>query len=283
MEAALQITASGLLSGVEYALAAVGLTLIFATSRVLNLTQGGFFTLGAYAAYQATVLGYPALAAAAPAAAAAVLLGAAVERIVVRPIHRSPFAATIALFALAVLAEEGFELAWGPSPHSVPLRLPLLLVGRIVVSVEQVAAVAIAAGIIGSVALWLRTRSGLALRAAAGDPEIAAVAGIDVARLRTVTFGAGCGMTALAGALLSPQFSLTPAMGRLPLLFFLAVVIAGGPGQIAGGVAASIAFGLVTSAASFYLTPDWSSILALSILIALLVWRADGAVAEQTR
>ena len=79
MEAALQITASGLLSGVEYALAAVGLTLIFATSRVLNLTQGGFFTLGAYAAYQATVLGYPALAAAAPAAAAAVLLGAAVR------------------------------------------------------------------------------------------------------------------------------------------------------------------------------------------------------------
>ena len=280
MEAALQITASGLLSGVEYALAAVGLTLIFATSRVLNLTQGSFFTLGAYAAYQATVLGYPAFAAAAPAAAAAVVSAAAVERALVRPIRGSPLAVSIALFALAVLAEEGVLLVWGESTHSVPLRLPPLLVGHIVVSVEQIAGAAVAAAVIAAAALGLRTRPGLALRASAANPEIAAVAGIDVTRQRAAAFSAGCAMATLAGTLLSPELTMTPAMGRLPLLFLLATVIAGGPGRIGGGVAASIGFGVLTSAAGFYLTPEWSSMLVLCILIALLVWRIDGVVAE---
>ncbi len=280
MEAAIQITVIGVLSGVEYALAAVGLTLIFATSRVFNLTQGAFFAIGAYAAYQATVLGYPAFAAAAPAAAAAVVFGTAVERALVRPLRGSPLAVTIALFALAVLAEEGFLLVWGASAHSVPLRLPPLLVGRIVVSVEQIAAAAIAAAIIAAAALGLRTRPGLALRATAADPEIAAVAGIDVMRLRTAAFGIGCAMATLAGTLLSPELAMTPTMGRLPLLLLLAAVIAGGPGRIGGGVAASVGVGVLTSAAGYYLTPEWSSMLALCILIALLVWRIDGVVAE---
>jgi branched-chain amino acid transport system permease protein len=280
VEAALQITVVGLLSGVQYALAAVGLTLIFATHRVFNMTQGAFFSLGAYAAYEATVLGYPAFAAAAPAAAAAVVFAAAVDRALVRPIQDSPLAATIMLFALAVLAEEGFLLIWGASTHSVPLRLPPLLVGRIVVSVEQIAAAVISAAIIAATALGLRTRLGLALRASAADPEIAAVAGIDVARLRTAAFGAGCAMATLAGTLLSPELIMTPTMGRLPLLFLLATVIAGEPGRIGGVVAASIAFGVLTSAAGFYLSPEWLSTVALCILIALLVWRINGVVAE---
>jgi len=87
-------------------------------------------------------------------------------------------------------------------------------------------------------------------------------------------------MATLAGTLLSPELTMTPAMGRLPLLFLLATVIAGGPGRIGGGVAASIGFGVLTSAAGFYLTPEWSSMLVLCILIALLVWRIDGVVAE---
>ena len=282
MEAALQIAAIGLLSGVEYALAAVGLTLIYATTRVFNLAQGGFFAFGAYAAYQASVLGYPAFAAAAPAAAAALVFAGGVERVLVRPVRTSPLAGTIVLLSLAVMAEEGFLLVWGASSHSVPLRLPPLLVGRIVVSVEQIAAAAIAAALIAAVALGLRTRPGLALRAAAADPEIAAVAGIDVARLRTSTFGAGCAMATLAGALLSPELTIAPTMGRLPLLLLLAMVIAGGPRGTGGVVAASIGFGILASAAGFYLTPEWSSMLVLCILIALLAWRIDGAVGEKS-
>jgi branched-chain amino acid transport system permease protein len=275
LEAALQITVSGVFIGLEYALAAVGMTVIFAAGRVLNLTQGAFFALGAFAGYQATALGYQALAGAAPAAAAGFLLGAAVERTFVRPTRASPLAAAVALFALAILAEEAFLLAWGPSAHSVPLRLPPLLIGRIVVSVEQVAAVVIAVAVIAAAAVGLRTHIGLALRAAAADPEIAAVAGIDVARLRTVAFGAGCAMAALAGAFLSPQLTVAPAMGRLPLVTLLAIVFAAGPGSLWASTAASVGVGLLTTSAGFYLTPDWSSMLILFILIALLVWRGD--------
>ena len=84
VEIALQVVVSGLLAGVEYAVAAVGMTMIFSVGRVLNLAHGSFFALGAYIAYQSTLLGIPSVGGAAPAAIAGLVIGAAVERVLVR-------------------------------------------------------------------------------------------------------------------------------------------------------------------------------------------------------
>src|SRR2546425_5030207 len=112
MEAVIQVVVSGLLAGTEYALAAVGMTLIFGVGRVVNLAHGGFFALGAYLAYQATLLGFSAFAGAAPAIAAGLLFGAVTERVLVRPVRGEPLAAAIVLLGLAILAEEGLLLTW---------------------------------------------------------------------------------------------------------------------------------------------------------------------------
>jgi branched-subunit amino acid ABC-type transport system permease component len=114
------------------------------------------------------------------------------------------------------------------------------------------------------------------MRAAGADAEITAVAGVDVERLRTATFGVACAMAATTGALLSPQLTLSPTMGRAPLVLSLAMAAAGGPDRLWGTIAASFGVGLASTIATFYLDPAWSYILALVILMAALIWRADG-------
>ena len=282
MEAALQVVVSGLLVGVEYALAAIGMTMIFGVSRVLNLAHGAFFALGAYLAYQTSLAGLPSFAGAVPAAAAGVLLGAAVERALVRPVRGAPFTAAVVLLGLAFLAEGGFRLVWGASLHSVPIHLVPFLVGRIVVNTEQMVAAAIAIALVGAMALFcLRTRPGLALRAAAADPEITALAGVDIGRVRAATFAGACGMAAVAGAFLSPLLPLSPAMGRGPLLLSLAMVI-GGAGRISGTLAASLVIGLASTIVGFYFAPAWSYVLASALVGAVIIWRADGALGGRT-
>jgi branched-chain amino acid transport system permease protein len=278
MEAASQIVASGLLTGVEYALAAVGMTLIFGVGRVLNLAHGGFFALGAYIAYQVALFGFPAFAGAIPAAAAGLVLGGVVERVLVRPVRGEPLAAAVVLLGLGILAEEGFRLVWGASLHSVPLRLPPISVGHIVLSAEQAGAVAIVVLTLGTMALYLRARPGLALRAVAADPEVAALAGIDVGRLHTVVFAAACGMAAAAGALLAPLLTISPTMGRVPMVLSLAMVIVGGPGRIWGTLVASLGVALASNIAAFYGAPAWSYVLALTLVMGTVLWRANGAL-----
>ncbi len=277
METTQQVLVSGLLAGVEYGLAAVGMTLIFGLTRVLNLAHGAFFALGAYITYQSTAAGLPAIAGAVPAAVAGALLGTAVERTLVRPLRTDPFAASITLLGLAIVAEQGYAVVWGAGYHSVPFRLPTLLIGRIVLSEEQIIAAGLATVALGTIAVLMWTRPGLALKAAAADPEIAQLAGVDVGRLQATTFGLACGMAAMAGAFLSPHLTISPAMGRVPLVLALAMVAVGGPGRFWGTLGASLVVGLAATIAGFYLAPPWSYVLALGLAVAALVWRADRA------
>jgi branched-chain amino acid transport system permease protein len=265
----LQLIASGVLTGGEYVLASVGLTLIFAVCKVLNLAHGAFFALGAYLAYETTLGGLPALVGAVPAAAMGLILGMLVDGAVVRPMRDRPLAVAVLLLGLATASERVFALVWGPSTHSVPLSPPPAMIGHIVVQTQQIAASLIGAGVIAALAAFLRTRMGLALRTASAGPEIAAVSGINVERVRTITFGIGCGMAAAAGAFVSPLLVLSPEVGRVPLMLSCAMMIAGKPGSIRGAVAAAFGGGVVSVVAGYYLPPAWSYVLALAVIIAV--------------
>ncbi len=273
MEAVAQILTSGILFGAEYALAAVGMTLIFGVNRVLNLTHGAFFALGAYLAYETTRAGFPALAGAVPATVAGFALGLLVERFFVRPVRDNMLTATVVLLGLGIVAEEAFALLWGTADHSVPLSLPPLMIHRVVASVEQVIDAGAAVVAFGALGFFLRSRLGLALRTTAADPEIAASSGINVAVVRTMTFGAACAAAAAAGAFLSPLFVLNPTMGRPPLVLSLAIMIVGGPGSVWGTLAASLAVGLASTIVAYFQTAAWSYLAALVLIIGMITWR----------
>jgi branched-chain amino acid transport system permease protein len=283
MEAAAQILTSGILIGAEYALAAVGMTLIFGVGRVLNLAHGAFFALGAYVTYEATRAGFPALIGAVPAAAAGFALGVVVERLFVRPVRGHMLTAAVVLLGLAIVAEQAFAFVWGAAYHSVPLSLTPLMIHRVVASAEQIIDAGAAVAALGALGLFLRTRPGLALRTSAADPEIAALSGINVADVQTVTFGAACAMASAAGAFLSPLLVLSPTMGRTPLVLALAMVIVGGPGSVGGTLAASLGVGLASTIVAYYLTGAWSYVLALVLIIGVVAGRPSSLWSERGR
>jgi len=274
MDAAMQVVASGALAGAHYALAAVGLALALGLGRVLNLAHGTFVAVGAYLAYETTRAGLSALAAAGPAALAGLVLGLLVERVVVRPVRASPVAAAIVLLALSVVAEAALALAWGAATHSVPLRLPAARVGAIVVGTEEGAGAAISLAALGALALVLRSRRGLALRAAAVEPEIAACAGLDLARARAVTFGTACALAAAAGAFLAPRLSASPTVGASPLAITLAAVLLGGRRGLGGVVLAALALGVAVEAVGYTLPSPWTDVLALAVVTVAAARRA---------
>jgi branched-chain amino acid transport system permease protein len=262
-----QILASGLLAGAQYALASIGLALIARVVRVINLSHGVFFAIGAYCAIEVSDRGFSSLVAVAPAAVCGACAGWLVERFLVRPVRGHALSSALILLGLAVAAESAFALVWGLSPKSVTLRLPPLPVAGTWVGAEQIIAGLAAVVLIGCLGLLLRSRLGLALRTVAANPDVAAAAGIDVGRLRTVTFAAACGFAAAAGAMLAPTLTITPTMERAGLALPLAMAVVGAPGGLRGTFLCSLGVGLVTAAFGIILQPAWEFIVALLVII----------------
>ncbi|HEV2440435.1 MAG TPA: branched-chain amino acid ABC transporter permease [bacterium] len=272
MDLAAQLVVSGLLAGAPYALAAWGMAVALSTGT-LNLALGVFFTLGVYLALEATARGMPAFYAAPAAALAALVAGLCIERVFVRRLRAQPLAAAAALLALAVAGEGAFRLLWGAAPRSVPLKLQVVQIEHVVVAgLELFVAAGAALAFFAVVARARRTRTGLALRAAAENAEIASCSGLDIGRVRMWAFAASCAAAAAAGAFVSPITPVSPSMGRGALFLSLAAVTAGGPG-LAGMLAASLALGVVTQSSSNYLAPQWGVVIPVIVLAGAAAWR----------
>ncbi|MHB8733635.1 MAG: ABC transporter permease subunit, partial [bacterium] len=164
-------------------------------------------------------------------------------------------------------------LLWGTADRSVPLKLEVLQIEHVVVAgLELFVAAGAALAFFAVIASARRTRAGLAVRAAAENPEIAACAGLDVERLRVWAFAAGCAAAAAAGAFVAPITPLSPAMGRGALIFSLAAAAAGGPG-LPGLLAASLTLGVITQAPANYVAPQWAVVVPAAVLAGAAAWR----------
>jgi branched-chain amino acid transport system permease protein len=274
MDLAAQLIASGLLVGAPYALAAWAAAVAL-RSGVLNLALGAFFTAGAYMALEATAQGMPGFYAALPAAAGALLLGLVIERVLVRPLRPWPLAAAVALLGLALAGEAIFRVVWGPADRSVPFRLPVLQIEHVIVAGSELfVTAAVTAAVFGLLALGRRTRMGLAVSAAADNPEIAAGAGVNVERLRAWAFAAGCAAAAAAGAFAALAAPVSPTMERAALFFSLAAVTSGGP-TLVGLFGASLALGVLTNSSATYLAPQWAVLVPVVVLICAAALRSS--------
>jgi branched-chain amino acid transport system permease protein len=219
----LQHLLNGLLLGATYSLLGIGLTLVFGLMNVVNFAHGEFYTLGAYAAFAALTLGSVNFFLAIPVAiVVAALAGAICERCLLRPM-RGQSIDTVMLVMIAVwIAMQNAELlGWGGVAKSVPTPFPTqpLVLGAVSVAPLRVF-VFVVSGllILGAHLLLARTKLGRAMRATFQDRETAALMGVSIERIHTITFAFGAGLAAAAGALLGPVFLLYPSMGDLASL-----------------------------------------------------------------
>lgn len=280
---------SGLLEAMFLFLLASGLSLIFGVSRIINISHGAFYTLGAYMMFTASRGGAlsPGLFAlvAVLAALAIGALGALFEMIVLRRTYRGGMliVALVTFGALAVI-EETVKIVWGADLLATPF--PRGLEGSVDVGGKRLPLYGLAllgAGAVIALGMWWaveRTRLGLMIRAAAIDREMLAVLGGNVPAVYTLTFAGGTFLAGLAGALAAPMVSILPNMGSSIIIQAFAVVVIGGLGSLPGSLIGAL---IVAEAQAFgiLIAPESTLVLLYLLMALVLVVRPAGLMGRQ--
>jgi branched-chain amino acid transport system permease protein len=284
----LQHLLNGLLLGSTYSLLGIGLTLVFGLMNVVNFAHGEFYTLGAYGVFVALALGSVNFFLAIPLAiAGGALIGAACERLLLRPLRGASIDTTmLVMIGLWIALQNGELLAWGGVAKSVPTPFstaPVVL-GPLSVSVLRIFVFGVSLVlIVGTHLLLTRTRLGRAMRATFQDRETAALMGVSIERIHTVTFAFGAGMAAAAGALLGPVFLLYPSMGDLAAQKAFSVVILGGLGNFVGAALGGVLLGGAEELGAGYISSGYRDAVGFVIIVLMLLVRPSGLFARAER
>jgi branched-chain amino acid transport system permease protein len=288
LDALLQHLVNGLVLGGTYALLGIGLTLIFGLMNLVNFAHGEFYTLGAYLTFAALALsGLNFFAAVAVAIVLGALAGALCERVLLAPLRGQSIDTTmLVMIGLWIALQNSELLVWGGVAKSIPHPFPTapLTLGPVSIAPLRVFVVATALALI--VAAWLliqRTRLGRAMRATFQDRETAALMGVKIDRIHTVTFAFGSALAAAAGALLGPVFLTYPSMGDLASLKAFSVVILGGLGNLAGATLGGLILGVAEELGAGYVSSGYRDAVGFVIIILVLLLRPSGLFARAER
>jgi len=280
-----QIVIGGLLQGGVFAIVALGFSLVYRVTNVVNLAQGAFCVLGAMGMYYFQVeFGWPILPAALAAVASATAFGVLVGLATFVPgVARLPPSSALVLTAGLLTFFVGVTLVvWGNQPYALPPfsgEAPFVLGGLRIPS-QGLWLAGIAAAMIA--ALWLllhKTPLGRALRACAENPLAARLMGIDLPRMMLLSFALAALIGSAGGVLVAPIMSLQFDSGQFfTISGFIAVAI-GGMASFAGSIVGGLLLGVAEQLAAFYVSSLFANTLALLLLLAVLILRPAGLFA----
>ncbi|KRE56405.1 branched-chain amino acid ABC transporter permease [Phycicoccus sp. Soil748] len=281
MTAFIQYTLQGLALGGFYALAALGLAVIFGVLGVVNFSHGACYMLGAVGAavlLDATGLGF--WAALPIVTVAMFVFGVLMERLLVRWLLRlDPLYNFLLTFGITLFLVDLVKRRYGVS--SLAYELPAGLKGRVdigSVSLSSYQIFVAAFSVVLCLAVWVlltRTRIGMIVRAATEDAERSRALGINVGRWVTPVFGFGIALAGLAGVLRAPTGSVNADMGSFFIIILFAVVVIGGLGSILGAVVAGFLVGLVEAYGQGY-AGSFSQVLIFVLMAVVILVRPSG-------
>jgi len=287
MEIAIQVLVTGLTVGAMYALASVGLALIFGTLNMFNMAHGLFMTIGAYAAFSvAQYFGVPLLIGLVIAIIAGAAIGAATHLLIVRFMLSSrsfEINVMVATAGLAILLEDLILKAYGGYPYAQPVKLEgVFQIGEVVVTSQSLAIVSVAVTLIVVVALLLlKTRFGMAIRATAINRDAARLMGIDPSTVYLQVMLLAGGLAGAAGLMISSLSTLSPQMGGDPLLKAFVICVVAGLGNLWGAGICAIVLGLLEAAIQYYLGVRFGFPVMLMLVILVLIWRPQGLFGKE--
>jgi len=251
-----QLVVDGLSTGSVYGALALAIVLVHQATGLINFAQGGLAVLAAYVAWVLTNQGVPLVLAILISIVFSFLLGAVVERWLMRRFERGdPDTAIVVTVGLLTLITGIAGWLWSYNNQQFPSLFPLDTVSLLGVSVSIRSigtTVVIVVAMVLLQVLFARTKLGLALRAVAINPQSAAFSGLPVGRLLMIGWGLAAALGAVAGALVAPQLTLTPGMLDNALVYALAAVILGGLTSPIGVVVAAWIIGVLENLAAVY-------------------------------
>jgi branched-chain amino acid transport system permease protein len=273
-----QIVANGLYLGAQYALIALGLTLIFALMNVLNFAHGQMYVLGGFVTYTVYAeLGLPFVLALGASAVTLALLGAVIERLLFAPvIRRSRREESTMLLAagLAFLLDAVILLLFGEKQRGVPKIIDGVFNWdfRIIMPYDRILVGCLAvACIVGFILFMQYSRTGRALRALAQDRTAAELMGVDVERYSTVGFALGAMLAGVVGGLLVTIIGVNLGMGGPTSIKAFMMVMIGGAGVISGAIAGGFILGMMESIGLSVLA-QYGDVTYLVIFVSLLIF-----------
>ncbi|GAA3842891.1 branched-chain amino acid ABC transporter permease [Amycolatopsis tucumanensis] len=278
----LDLTLAGLTSGAVYAAVALALVLIWRSTRIVNFAQGGMMMITTFLGYTVVSHGGSYWLALAVAIAAGLVLGAVVERVLIRPVaQRPPLDAVVVTFGLLVGLQGVAGMVFGGTPQSYPPAFSIAgfqAGGRqILFSPNDLWIVGVVLAVMVVLAVvFRRTSAGLRMRATAFAPEVARLLGVRVGRMLTVGWALAAVVGAVAGVLIAPSTFVSPTAFDAVLVFGFTAAVIGGLDSPPGAVVGGVALGLVLSFVSGYLGPDIVTLGALVVLIVVLMVRPHG-------
>jgi branched-chain amino acid transport system permease protein len=281
MDAFIQYTVQGLAAGGFYALAALGLAVIFGALNVVNFAHGAFYMLGAV--LSAVLLDAAGVSFWVSLIVVPLILfafGILVERLLVEWLLRLDNLYTFLLtFGISLVLVDIVKIRYGVS--GLPYEQPAGLTGQVTVGTFQLPVYQLfvfAFAVVVCAAVWLlinKTRVGMIVRAATEEPERARALGINVTRWVTPVFGFGVALAGIAGVLAAPFRAITATMGSNFIIIIFAIVVIGGLGSILGAVVAGFLVGLVEAYGQGYAS-TFSQVLIFVLMAVVILARPAG-------
>lgn len=275
---------AGLTNGALYALATVGLSLVWGSMGMLNMAHGALLTLGGYAAYTAvTTLGLPAPL----GIVAAILIGAAAGAVLYLVVvarllkaDRAGFEANvmIATVGIGMALENAVLMTWGGQPLKQPVATSGIWANGIVpVPWQNVMIFVIGLVLMAGVSLLLsRTRMGRAIRATAQNRDAAELMGVAANRVYLQVLMLSGAVAGACGVMVSSMTQLSPPLGNDPMLKAFIMCVVAGLGNLPGAVIASFALAMLEAFVQFQFGARWGFPVLLFVVIGLLIWRPTG-------
>jgi len=284
------ILVTTIILGSIYGLVAIGMTLIYGTLRILDMSQGSMVMAGSFIGWGILVVaGWNPILAILAAFVATFILGALTQLVSVQPLMKRRNAIDfemvtfITTFAVAmVLTNVALEL-FGPFQRNVRnvvsgsinvyqgVDLPYQSLTMALVSIALMAGLGV---------FLSRSRWGMAIRAVAQDLDAARLMGVPVGKLYPLTMGLASALAGIAGVFLGGLYFAYPQAGDLPLLEALIVVIFGGLGSLPGTVYAAYAIGLIQATAEVMVGTTWSLPILYGVILMVLVFRPQGLMGK---
>ncbi len=279
----LQFMIGGLLAGALYALIACGLNLVFGVMRVINLSHAELMLIGSFLTYLLyKLLGIHPLLSLPLVMIILFLVGYYLQWVLIeRIVGKDELTSLLVTYGFSIILMNVGLLIFSADFKAVPALQGAFVLDEFVISKPR--GVAGIVSVILTLAIYLfleHSRIGKAIRAVAEHAEVAMICGINVVRIRMITFGLATAMAAAAGVMLTMIYSFSPETGADFILKCFAIIIIGGMGNFIGAFIGGLLLGLAEAFVGGFLTTQWAEAVAYLLLVLVLIIRPTGLMGK---
>lgn len=282
---------SGIRLGSIYAIIALGYTMVYGIAKMLNFAHGDVIMIGAYSAFVALYrANLPLPIALIISIIICTLLGVIIERLAYKPLRQaSSLAVLITAIGVSYFLQNLALLIWGSAAKIFPTILDYgsinLFDNQLKLSYQLLITITVCIVIMILLNLFIKkTKIGKAMRACSEDKEAAALMGINVDNIISLTFAIGSGLAAIAAILLCAAYpTVTPTLGSMPGIKAFTAAVIGGIGSIPGALLGGLLLGVIEIIVKAYGLSELTDAIAFGLLILVLLFKPTGLLGKKVK